>query len=132
MEQRITIIRTRRSPYWEINEELQWVGNCLGLFSERDRDKSCFRLFFNLLHDAKEGGCLSSEELAQRTGLSRGTVVHHLHRLISAGLVVEEREKYFLRERNIEGLMQEVQRDMELFFQEMQKAAKEIDKKLVR
>jgi len=48
-EQRITIIRTTVPRQHDINEELKWFGQSLGLFSERDKDSSLYRLFVELL-----------------------------------------------------------------------------------
>ena len=61
--QRITIIRERR-PVRNLNEELQWLGNSLGLFNLRDKDKSCFRIFIELLKAAKVDKPLTSDEIA--------------------------------------------------------------------
>jgi len=46
---RFTIIRDRTMPSEDINAELQWIGHTLGLFNERDKEKSCFRIFIELL-----------------------------------------------------------------------------------
>ena len=64
MIKRFTIIRIRKIPSQDVNQELQWLGNALGLFNLRDKDKSCFRLFIELLKAAKMRVPLSSDELA--------------------------------------------------------------------
>ena len=53
IQQRITIIRMRRPETPSLNEELQWFGSSLGLFNLRDKDKSCFRIFIELLKATK-------------------------------------------------------------------------------
>src|SRR3989344_162695 len=94
---RITIINVRKPRYKNINEELQWFGNALGLFGMRDKDKSCFRLFIELLKLSRKQQQSSSDELAERLGLTRGTVVHHLNKLMESGIVVHEHNHYMLR-----------------------------------
>ena len=42
--------------------KIQWFSNCIGMFNERDKEKSCFRIFVNLL---KEEEPVSSDEIAQ-------------------------------------------------------------------
>src|SRR3990167_11073730 len=79
---KITIISLRRPLEKTINQELQWFGNSLGLFNLRDKDKSCFRVFIELLKAAKANMPLTSDELAYRLNLSRGTVIHHINKLM--------------------------------------------------
>lgn len=128
MPHRITILKLRRSGKGNINEELQWLGNSLGLFGLRDRDSSCFRLFITLVKNSR--GPLSSDEIARRLNLTRGTTVHHLHKLMDAGIVVKEKEGYLLREGNMERLIGDVERDIENALQEIKRVAKEIDESM--
>ncbi len=48
---RITIIRRIVPEEMTINEELQAFSDAVGLFSERDKEKSCFRVFISLLRE---------------------------------------------------------------------------------
>ena len=130
MSQRITIVHLRRKGSENINEELQWLGNSLGLFNLRDKDSSCFRVFITLVRKAKRNEPLSSDTIAERLDLTRGTVVHHLNRLIDAGLVVREKEGYLLRENSLHNIVRDIHRDLENFFEELERAAEEIDEKL--
>lgn len=130
MSQRITIVRVRRQGSENINEELQWLGNSLGLFNIRDKDSSCFRVFITLVRKAKRHEPISSDDIAERLDLTRGTVVHHLNRLMGAGLVVREKEGYLLRENSIHNIVRDIHRDLENFFEELEKAAEEIDERL--
>lgn len=125
--QRITIVKIRRAGKNNINEELQWVGNSLGLFNLRDRDSSCFRVFITLVRNRQP---ISSDEVAHRLNLTRGTAVHHLHHLIDAGIVTKEKEGYILREGSLENLIGEIQRDAETIFGELRKIAKDIDENI--
>jgi len=125
-KQKITIINFRK-PAKNLNAELQWFGKALGLFSERDKDKSCFRVFIELLKGAKQNKSFTSDELAFNLNLTRGTVVHHLNKLMESGIVVSERNKYTLRTNNLEFLIDEIQRDLNRSCDDMRKVAKEID-----
>lgn len=127
---RLTIIRAITPNRKSVNEQLQWFGGSLGLFSARDKDKSCFRVFITLLKSAKEKRELSSDELAGLTGLTRGTIIHHLNRLISAGIVESYKSKYVLRVNNLESLVDKIENDMNETISELRKVGVEIDKKL--
>ena len=130
MAQKVTIVKIRRVPQENVNQELQWVGNSLGLFNLRDRDSSCFRVFITLVKTAKRNDPLSSDEIAERLRLSRGTVIHHLTRLMDSGMVIKERKGYVLRESNLQKLIGDIRRDMESVFSELQDVAKDIDERL--
>jgi biotin operon repressor len=115
---RVTIVKVERPNKHEINEDIQWFSNSLGLFGERDKEKSRFRIFLELLKAAKVKRGLSSEQLATKTNLSRATIIHHLNFLIEQGLVVEKYNRYYLRVENLEELINTIQDDVEKIFEE--------------
>ncbi len=125
--QRITIVRQRRPLKGSVNEELQWFGTSLGLFGERDKDKSCFRIFIELIKSAKGNGGYTSDELAERLALSRATVIHHIHALMERGIVMHEKNLYAIREEKLSALVEDIHRDVEKAISEMKKAAEELD-----
>jgi predicted transcriptional regulator len=124
---RITIVKVRKPLSKQVNEDLQWFGSSLGLFSLRDKNSSCFRVFIELLKAAKLNRPMSSDELALRLGLSRGTVIFHLDKLIAAGLVAIHNGRYMLKESNLEHLIEELRQDAERVFASLKQIAKEID-----
>jgi predicted transcriptional regulator len=130
---KITIYRTKKPNEENVNDELQWLCDSLGLFGERDKDKSCFRMFVVLLRalnasNKTEG--MTSDEISEKVGLSRGTVVHHLHKLMGSGLVINDRSRYMLRVNNLSALIEEVERDLLRTMNELRDAAKDIDDRL--
>ncbi len=128
---RITIVRTRRPvSRGGINEDIKWLCSSLGLFTLRDKDSSCYRIFVELLKGSRAQRALSSDDMAYMLGLSRGTVVHHINRLMDSGLVVSEKGRYILRMDNLEVLVDELERDLERAFEDMKAAAKRIDRQL--
>lgn len=102
----------------------------MGLFGLRDKDKSCFRIFITLVKKSNSSTHISSDEIAEKLNLTRGTVVHHLTRLMESGIVVREKEGYLLRENNLQRLILDLERDTETIFEELKQVAKEIDEKL--
>ncbi len=127
---RITIINIRKPATNNINQELQWLGTSLGLFNLRDKDKSCFRIFIELLKAAKQKQPLRSDEIAAKANLSRGTVIHHINKLMESGLVVNERNRYMLRVDNLKSLINEVEKDIERACDDLKDVASEIDNRL--
>jgi len=126
--QRITLIKSSRPEGRDINSDLQWLGSSLGLFNIRDKDKSTFRIFIELLKNSKKKRLLSSDEIAERLKLSRGTVIHHMNKLMEAGIVMNERNRYLLREDNLELLVTDIGKDIKRTVNDLRTIAKEIDK----
>ncbi len=125
--QKITIINIKRPNLDTVNNKLQWLGSSLGLFNLRDKDRSCFRIFIELLKATKAKQPLSSDEIAYRLNLSRGTVVHHINKLIESGIVVTEGKKYVLRVDNLNALVDEIEKDLTRTCEELKGIAKDID-----
>jgi predicted transcriptional regulator len=128
--QRITVIRLRKPLKQDINEELQWLGTSLGLFGLRDKDRSTFRIFIELLKSTKAKKGLTSDELSYRLHLSRGTVIHHMKKLQGSGLVVTDENRYLLRVDSLETLVHELKRDIERTYEDLKDVANDIDRKL--
>ena len=127
---RITIIRTGKPEKDNLNQELQFLGQSLGLFSERDKDKSCFRVFIVLVKSLKTGKMLSSDEIAFQTHLTRGTVIHHLNRLMESGIVISQKEHYVLSVDSIEELVETVKRNISKTFDGLKEIARNIDRRM--
>jgi len=125
---RITIVQISKPVRHDINAELQWLGDSLGLFSLRDKDKSCFRMFVELIKSAKSGTPLSSDELGERLHLTRGTVVHHLNRLMESGIVVSDKRRYVLRVEKLSSLVEEMEKDLERTYKNLKEIAEDIDR----
>ncbi len=125
---KITIIKIRKPVVNDVNEELRWFGSSLGLFNLRDKDSSCYRIFVELLKAARKNQGLTSDELAAMLSLSRGTIIHHIRKLIDAGLVIVDKNRYFLRESNLSVLISELKKDFERTCSDLENVAKDIDK----
>ena len=125
--QRIIIVRNR-PPKKQVNEELQWLGDSLGLFSLRDKDKSCFRIFLEIIKSAKHNSPLTSDELADKLDLSRGTVIHHINRMMESGIIIHQDGRYMLRVDNLSQLVQELRKDIDRTIDDMKEIAEDIDR----
>lgn len=128
MIHRITIISVRKSPQANINQKLQWFGDSLGLFSLRDRDKSLFRVFIELLKAAKTQIPISSDELAMKLNLTRGTVIHHINKLMENGIVVQDMRKYVLVDSRLENLVDVIRDEFNRTCDDIKLVARDIDR----
>ncbi|MBI4158874.1 hypothetical protein HY500_01295 [Candidatus Woesearchaeota archaeon] len=126
----IKIVKVEKGKDKGLNEDLQWISNSLGLFSTRDKEKSCFRIFLELIKAKKENRLISSDEIAFNSHLSRGTVIHHINKLIERDFIVEYKNRYALKSKNIESLIKSLESNLNLVLKDLKKVAKEIDKEL--
>ena len=127
-DSKITIIKRDLPKSDNINDLLQWYGASLGLFSLRDKNSSCFRIFIVLLHDLKRGHeGYTSDDIAERTNLSRGTVVHHLNKLQQKNLVVSAENTYFLHVENLEQMTEDVREELNEMLDDLRKVGERID-----
>ena len=126
MFRRIIIIR-KEKPTLDRDEELQWISDSLGLFNERDKEMSCYRIFVELLKEKKP---LRSDDIALNSRLSRGTVVFHLNKLMDSGLVINEENKYKLREKKVSYLIKKLRKDVLTTLKEIEEIAKDFETKL--
>ncbi|HIH25602.1 winged helix-turn-helix transcriptional regulator [Candidatus Woesearchaeota archaeon] len=128
--QKITIIKLRKSSNKDVNDDLQWFSQSLGLFGERDKEKSCFRVFVELLKASRRNKELTSDELALKSNLSRATVIHHLNKLMESGLVISQDNMYSLRVNNLEYLVDELRKDVLRTLDDIHSMAEELDEEL--
>jgi predicted transcriptional regulator len=124
---RITIIKEIAKPQNNINALLLRFGEILGLFSSRDKDKSCYRIFITLIKSLKTNKELSSDEIALQTKLTRGTVIHHLNRLMDAGIVTSHRSTYRIGANSLEELVIQMRKAMNRLLDDVEITARKID-----
>lgn len=127
---RFTILKEAPRPKDNINDLLLLFGERLGLFTTRDKDKSCYRIFITLVRALKHNVRLSSDELAIQTGLARGTVVHHLNRLLAAGIIVTDSNKYYINYSSLSDLVSAMRNQVNTMFDNLEKTAFDIDTRL--
>ena len=127
---KITIIKISKLDNYTLNEDLQWFSNSLGLFGDRDKEKSCFRVFLEILKISKSNRGISSDQIAITSNLSRATVIHHINTLTSKGLVISKDNRYFLRVKNLEELVDLIKSDTIEVLKDLKRTAKDLDDEL--
>lgn len=73
---------------------------------------------------------LPSDKIAARVGISRGTAIHHIKRLIRAGLVIQKGNHYELRELSLARTIERIKEDVCRFIEEIMEIGKSIDQSL--
>jgi len=117
-------------PESNTNEQLHWISQALGLFNERDKEKSCHRIFVELIKAKKDNKQVNSQDLADRSHLSRATVLHHLDKLIESNIVMEKEHEFELIDSNLNAIILRLKKEMNDFMVEMEKMSKKLDEEL--
>jgi len=124
------ILAIRTPPTVDYDSDLEWICRSFGFLEPRDKKRTAFRIFKALVEAARHGKGYSSDELADKLGLTRGTMVHHLNKMIKGGLVIYHEGQYKLRGRSLKNTIEEVQRDINRVFEDLYKVAETIDQTL--
>lgn len=130
LEVEIRLIKLRQFPTKNLNSELIWLAQSLGLLNKRDKDKSCYRLFIELIKASKTKEMLTSDELAARLNLTRATVIHHMKTLDSLGLIKKINNGYILHSDSLFELFREIDNNYKKTMRQILSVAKNIDEQL--
>jgi predicted transcriptional regulator len=118
-----------RPPAKDRDDDIEWLCRSLNLFTNKDADKSAYKVFRILVKASLEGEPKTSTEIAEELELARGTVLFHMKKFYNCGLVARAPgRRYVLRESSLEETIEDMMRDSERIFERMRKIAAEIDK----
>ena len=116
-----------------LTDDIDYICKSFGYFSPRDKKNTAGKIFRLLVKEAcHPDKALSSDELAEKLNLTRGTIVYHLNSFIAAGLVIKERNTYRLRAPSLQKCIEEIKEDIDRIMKQMMKIATDIDEKLGR
>lgn len=121
------IFAVRKLPTIDVEKDLEWICRSFAFLEPRDKEKTAYRIFRAIVEAARTNEGLSSDELAEQLSLSRGTMVHHLNKMIKSGLVIRHESIYKLRGRSLKNTIEEIQRDLHRVFYDLQNVAETID-----
>ena len=126
----LNLIKNKKPTGNDPNRDIIWLCESLGLITKRDKERNCFKVFSEIVKVNKEKKYLTSEEISKTLKLSRSNVVHYLNKLIDSGLIIKIGSRYELRENNLILLINEIEKDVRLIFEDLKRVALEVDKGL--
>lgn len=130
MQQRLILQHLPRPKRREINEEIYWLCDTLGLSSGRDLDNLSTQIILKILEHSSYYAGISSDELGHLLEISQGRVNHHLRNLSRSGIVYRDRRLIHLRGRSLRDSIKEIRRDANRIFDELEAVADEIDSRV--
>ncbi|MDW8048169.1 MAG: ArsR family transcriptional regulator [Nitrososphaerota archaeon] len=127
---RYIILDIRVPTHADYEADIEWICRCFGFLEARDKEKTASKIFRIMLEAMREGRGLTSDEVAEAVGMTRGTVVHHLNRMIGSGLIVRRAGQYELRGLSLQRTVQEIRKDVNRVLDNAEQVAKSIDEAL--
>ncbi|MFQ6064845.1 MAG: helix-turn-helix domain-containing protein [Candidatus Bathyarchaeia archaeon] len=121
------VFAVRKLQAMDPEKDLEWICRSFGFLESRDKEKTAFRIFRALVKAASRNKGLSSDELAKKLSLTRGTIIHHLNKMIKSGLVIYHEGQYKLRGRSLKSTIEEIERDLGRIFEDLFHVAEAID-----
>jgi len=110
-----------------LKKDLEWLCETLGLVSGRDIDGTVVKILQNILKAQINGKGITSDELAEKLLLSRGTVNYHLRSLIDLGLLSRDKNLIKLRNSSILRTITEIKREIDDIFIDVFKISEHLD-----
>jgi predicted transcriptional regulator len=122
------VIRRVEQPYKDdFEHNLAWICSTLGFFEPIDKDKNAAAVFKEIVLSTERGEALTSTAIAERIGMSRGSVINHLTNLVNSGLIEKNGSFYSARARSLQRTIEEIEEDINRIFSKLKKSAQEID-----
>ncbi|MEK6932803.1 MAG: ArsR family transcriptional regulator [Nanoarchaeota archaeon] len=126
----LNLIKIKKPTGNDPNRHIIWLCESLGLITKRDKDRNCFKVFSEIVKTNKEKKYLTSKQISKTLKISRSNVIHYLNKLISSGLIIKIGNRYELREDNLTLLINEIEKDARLIFEDLKRVGLEVDKGL--
>ena len=126
----INLIKIKKPTGNDPSRNIIWLCETLGLISKRDKERNAFRIFSEIVKANREKKYLTSENVSKTLKISRTNAIHHLNKLINSGLIFKIGKRYELREDSLVLLINEVEKDVRLIFEDLKKVAIDVDKGL--
>jgi len=124
------LLSVRKPTTAEYETDLEWLCRTFGFLESRDKQKTAYLIFKALVEATAHNNGLTSDELAEKLSLTRGTMIHHLNKMMKSVLVIFHESKFKLRERSLKNTMEEIRRDINRLFENIFEISESIDRSL--
>jgi DNA-binding Lrp family transcriptional regulator len=113
-------------PSGGLPEEIDWMCRVMGL-GRIDSIGTSKDIFEKLLHSMREGRAIGGSQLSQEIGVSRGSVLNLLERMMDSGIVRREGTGYMLRSKSMLDTVRELEVEVQRVFHRLEETAREVD-----
>lgn len=121
---KIVIKNVQKPSEEKTKEEFLWLCKSLGLLEPIDKQKIASSILKEVFKSPEP---LTSNDIAEKVQMSRGSVVNHLNKLQTSGIIIKSGRTYIPRERSMEKIIEEMEKDVLRIFSDLKRISKEID-----
>ncbi|NPA38816.1 MAG: helix-turn-helix transcriptional regulator [Candidatus Nanohaloarchaeota archaeon] len=126
----IKIVEKRYPESHTTKDMLEWIAISLGVSTKRDLEGTLLKIMEIILSKAKNSQPVKIEELAKKIHISKSTAHHHLEKMYYAGILEKTKKGYYLKGRNLEETIEEIELEIKRIMERIKKVAKEIDEQI--
>ena len=130
MSQRIILNKLDKPKNKNLESDARWICESLGFSSGRDIENTSTKVIISLLENLSHEGKTSSEAIADNLDIKVSRVNYHIRNLVNSGLIYRERRLLYLRGGSLKTAIQEMRKDTDRMFAELETVAEEIDDKM--
>ena len=94
----------------DIEEELDWICECLGLAGQRN--ELARGIFRDIILASRDRSGVSTREIKERQNVTQAAVVYHINIFQGSGLIIKRGRRYYLRAPTLESTLEEMEQDM--------------------
>ena len=124
-KERISIKQVMKPNTTDPEALISWFCETFDLSGSTEKVEP--EMLSEIVNASFKGNGVSSKELNKKLKTPRTTVIYHLNRFISCGLVVRKGTRYYLRSADMESTIEELRAEMLNEFRRMMKLAEALD-----
>jgi len=124
---KITIQSVERPDSTEPETLIRWLCEVFGLLGVDEESAIEEQILTELINAAYHNKGISSSDIRVKPSIARSTVIYHLNRLISTGLIVKRGRQYYLRATDISRSIEEIEYDLNRELMKILDAARAFD-----
>ena len=126
------IIKVTEKPNKDPEKIIKWFCIVFGLSDEEEKNNIETQILKKFIMNAENrNNGITSSDLKFNKPIPKSTVIYHLNRFISSGLIIKKGRKYYLRATNLLKAIEEIEYDINKEFKKMLDIALDFDKLMI-
>ena len=130
MYQQIVLRNLEKPKEPNLEHDVFWVCDSFGFNSGRDLENISSKIILHLLQQFAEEEHLSSEGIANKLAITPSRVNHHIRNFVDTGFLYREKKLIYLKGGSVKSAVNELRKDANRIFDELEIMAEEIDSTL--
>lgn len=127
MQQKILIRKLEKPKEKDVETDINWVVESFGWSSGRDTEETATRIVESLLKKFADRVAVQTNMIADDLDMSNHRINHHIRNLIDSGVLYRKGREIYLRGGSVKEAVEEMRKDANRIFDEIEEIAEEID-----